>query len=176
MKTHFIAFCWVKICYEYNLLSAIFTTTFKSWERNIRACGLENAENWTIFQISPRLTLFFRFTPGELASHADVLRLVKRSSPGTSAETKLGTFLALCLVASRSRLRTLDQEKFNGHQRDLSTIMRHNRGRRLLVVNFPRDLQLIFGEKSAAVVGTRANKGQGMFPWLQQTFVGRKIV
>ena len=29
--------------------------------------------------------------------------------------------------------------------------------------------------KSAAVIGTRANKGQGMFLWLQQTFVGRKI-
>ena len=40
----------------------------------------------------------------------------------TYAEAK-GTFFSLCLFASRSRLRTLDPEKFNGHQRDLSAIM-----------------------------------------------------
>ena len=41
----------------------------------------------------------------------------------TSVEAK-ETFLALCLLTSRSRLRTLNPEKFNGYQRDLSTIMR----------------------------------------------------
>ena len=31
------------------------------------------------------------------------------------------------------------------------------------------------GPKSAALIGTRANKGQGMFPCLQQMFVGRRL-
>ena len=39
----------------------------------------------------------------------------------TSAEAK-GTSLAFCLLASRSWLGILNSEKFNGHQRDLSTI------------------------------------------------------
>ena len=39
----------------------------------------------------------------------------------------------------------------------------HHRSRRRLVVKlFSRDLQPIFGTKSAVVIGTRANKRQGM--------------
>ena len=40
---------------------------------------------------------------------------------------------------------------------------------------FSHDPWPILGAKSAAVVWTRASKGQGMLPWLPQTFVGRTI-
>ena len=43
-----------------------------------------------------------------------------------------------------------------------------------LALNFLPDLQPIFEAKSAALIGTQANQGQGMFPWLQQTFVREK--
>ena len=42
---------------------------------------------------------------------------------------------------------------------------------RRLALNFSPDLQPIFQAKSAAVIVTQAKEGQGMFPWLQQTFV-----
>ena len=43
--------------------------------------------------------------------------------------------------------------------------------RRLALEQFSRDLQPIFGAKSATLIGTRANKSQGMFPWIKLTFV-----
>ena len=42
-------------------------------------------------------------------------------SPWTSAEAK-GKFVPLCLLATQSRLWTLDPEKFDAHRCDLSTI------------------------------------------------------
>ena len=45
------------------------------------------------------------------------------SSPTNVAAEAKGTFLAFCLLASRSRLQTLEPNKFNGYQPDLSTIM-----------------------------------------------------
>ena len=35
-------------------------------------------------------------------------------------------------------------------------------------------VELTLGPKSAAVIGARANKRQGTFPWLQKTFVGER--
>ena len=47
--------------------------------------------------------------------------------------------------------------------------------RRLVLTKFSRHLQLNLGAKSAAMIRTRANKGQRMFPWPdQQTFVGEE--
>ena len=40
---------------------------------------------------------------------------------------------------------------------------------------FSHDAITSLGPKSAALIRMRASKGQGMFPWLQQMFVGKKI-
>ena len=61
-----------------------------------------------------------------------------RLSHKHSAEVN-GTFLATCLLTSRSWLQTLDPENFNGHQRDLSTIIYMDiivAGTNLLWINF----------------------------------------
>ena len=59
-----------------------------------------------------------------MTSYADILwdRHAIFLPHKTYAEAK-GTFLALCLLSSRSGLQTLDPEKFNGQQRDFATIM-----------------------------------------------------
>ena len=64
--------------------------------------------------------IFFSRRASLLRRHS--LRLVMQSSShGTSAEAK-ETFVVLCLLLFRSKLRTFDPEKFIGYRRGLSTI------------------------------------------------------